>query len=312
MQSFRFAIAPFPALVLALACSALTTTAAASASASSPAASSASSSAHGTPPPAPPAEPPPLGKGTVVVCVGCDQPFDAATHQELVKDLAKNPYVLEMRRAQYFQDTVHQFESKVHFDNCDFDDAEAYLTELFGDVRRHADEAQALKAKGDKPGVEAAVKAAFFSLGQALHGTQDFYAHTNYVELTAPKAARIDAIELIRPWTQSGRDRIAALRTQGLVSGFVWWGFPQKCPTGSPSHANLAKDSVDMKSGKVAVPNLQNLSQYKVAVFLARETSLKLLGDAFKTWPILKEVNGENVLFDVLVDRRAADTPAGT
>lgn len=311
MQSLRFIISPFRgAFFLAFVCSALSTVALASAA--QPPASSASTIAHGTPPPAPPAEPPPFGSSTVTVCVGCDQPFDAATHQKLVEGLAKNPYLLEMRRAQYFQDTVHQFESKAHFDNCDFDDGEAYLTELLGDVRRHAEEAQAAKAKPDKAAMQAAVKAAFFSLGQALHGTQDFYAHSNYVELTAPKASRIDAIELIRPWTQSGRGRISALRAQGLVSGFVWWGFPQKCPAGSLSHANLAKDSADMKSGKVLVPNLQNLNQYKVAVFLARETSLKLLEDTFKNWPILKEVNGENVLFDVIVDRRAADSPAGT
>jgi hypothetical protein len=217
-----------------------------------------------------------------------------------------------MRRAQYFQDTFHQFESKAHFDNCDFDNAESYLTELIGDVRKHAEEAQIAKEKGDTAKMEVAVKAAFFSIGQALHGTQDFYAHTNYVELTASKASRINSIELIKPWTQSGRDRIAALRAQGLISGYVFWGVPQQCLSGSISHAKLAKDSQGTDSGKVALPNLQNLSQYKVAVFLARETSLKLLEDVYKRWPILKEVSGENAFFDVIVDRRSIGSSAGS
>lgn len=271
--------------------------------------SSASPASAARRPPAPPPEevPPPQKNKSVRVCVGCDQPFDADTHQELLTNLAKSPYLKELRRAQYYQDTVHQFESKAHFDNCDLDEAEAYLTELLADVLAHARAAEAAKAKGDKAAMEAEVKAAFFSLGQALHGTQDFYAHTNYVELVAPKASRVTDLELITPWSQPGRDRISQLRSQGLISGFVFWGFPQKCPSGSTSHANLAKDSQDMKSGKIALPNLANLSQYKVAVFLARETSLKLLEYAFKTSPILCEVNGKDVLFDVLVDRRAAD-----
>lgn len=259
--------------------------------------------------PAPPSEevPPPRKDKTVKVCVGCDQRFDANTHQDILTDLAKSPYLAELRKAQYYQDITHQFQSKAHFDNCDFDEAEAYVTELLADVQAHAKAAETARAKGDKATMEAEVKAAFFSLGQALHGTQDFYAHTNYVELVAPTASRVTDLELITPWNQTGRDRISQLRSKGLISGFVFWGFPQKCPSGSISHANLAKDSQDMKSGKIALPNLANLSQYKVAVFLARETSLKLLEYAFKTSPILCEVNGKDVLFDVMVDRRAAD-----
>ncbi|WP_244788355.1 hypothetical protein [Cupriavidus pauculus] len=270
-------------------------------------------SAKTPPPPPPPATVPDLRTtNPAVVCVGCDLPFDAATHQKMLAALAKNPYLLEMRRAQYYQDTVHQFESKAHFDNCDFDAAEAYLTELMGDVGKHAEAATTAKSNGDKAKLDFAVQSAFFSVGQMLHGTQDFYAHTNYVELTAFKAARVDSIEVIKPWTQTGRDRIAALRANGLISGYVFWGVPQKCLSGSTSHSDLAKDSASTKSGKISVPNLQNLSQYKIATFLAREASLKLLEDVFKKWPILKEVNGENVFFDVLIDRRSADAAGGS
>ena len=70
------------------------------------------------------------------------------------------------------------------------------------------------------------------------------------------------------------------------------------------SHRELAKDSETTKSGKKKVPHLQNITQYRIAVFLAREASLELFRDAFKRWPLLKEVNGPNVAFEVLVDRR--------
>ena len=52
------------------------------------------------------------------------------------------------------------------------------------------------------------------------------------------------------------------------------------------------------------VPHLANTSHYKIASFLAREASLQFLAHAFKRWPLLKEINGENVAFETLVDRR--------
>jgi hypothetical protein len=141
-------------------------------------------------------------------------------------------------------------------------------------------------------------------LGQALHGVQDFYAHTNYVELQTPKVKKVTDFEIIAPWRMDGRDRIGQIRREGLISGFVFWGFPQKCPSGTMSHGDLAKDSADTKSGKQLVAHLQNLNRYRIAVFLAREASLNLMRDAFKRWPLLSEVNGKNVAFEILLDRR--------
>ena len=52
------------------------------------------------------------------------------------------------------------------------------------------------------------------------------------------------------------------------------------------------------------VAQLQDITQYRVAVFLAREDSLALLRDAYKKWPLLKQVAGPNVFLDVIIDRR--------
>jgi hypothetical protein len=146
--------------------------------------------------------------------------------------------------------------------------------------------------------------AAFFALGQAMHGIQDFYAHSNFVELQAPKVKDVTDLELVPLWTTHGRERIAALQKEGLVSGYVWWGFPQRCPQGTPSHEALAKDTAQTSSGKRPISHLKNISQYKVAEFLARESTLKFLGYAFKRWPLLKELNGQYVVFEAQVDRR--------
>lgn len=109
-----------------------------------------------------------------IVCVECDAPFDTVTHKGLLEDLAANLYVGELRKALYIQDSVHQFHSKVHFDNCDFDSAIGYIDSLYAEVGAQVAVAEAAKTIGDKTGAEAAVLKAFFALGQALHGAQDF------------------------------------------------------------------------------------------------------------------------------------------
>ena len=141
-------------------------------------------------------------------------------------------------------------------------------------------------------------------MGQALHGVQDFYAHTNYIELVAPHASKVTDIKLVLHWKDSGRNHIAALREAGLVSGVVWWGLPKKCPSGTETHSDLAKDNAKTDSGKIRIANLRNITQYQIAEFLARETSLKLMEHAYDTWPILREASGDHVAFETMVDRR--------
>ena len=269
-------------------------------------AASAAATGKAPPPPAPVVPSLPAAKPPIM-CVDCDQPFDTTTHKEVLEGLANNLYIGELRKALYLQDTYHQFESKAHFDNCDFDAAIAYIGELYAEAGRYADEAAKAKAAGNADAMQKAALSAFFAIGQTLHGVQDFYAHTNYVELQVGGVKAVTDIPLVLPWRAEGKARIAELRKAGLISGFVFWGVPQACPSGTISHGKLAKDAATTTSGKVAIAHLNNLNQYKIAAFLARETSLRLMTDAFKKWPLLKELNGELVALDVLVDRRKAD-----
>lgn len=240
----------------------------------------------------------------IIICGNCGHLFDGATHEEILDGLVSNAHVSELRRALYLQDTVHQFESKVHFDNCDFNAATDYIDSLLAEVDGHVRAAKKARDAGDSGGIDSAVKKAFFALGQALHGVQDFYAHTNYVELSVSNVTRSTDIDIVAPWTSSGKDRIKDLSAKGLISGFVFWGFPQKCPSGTASHADLAKDKATTKSGAVKIPHFENRSQYQIAVQLAGKASQEFIDDAFLRWPLLKEVNGEHVAFEILVDRR--------
>lgn len=235
------------------------------------------------------------------ICIDCGDSFDTSSHKELLDKLAKNIYLSELRHALYFQDSIHQFESRAHFDNCDFDSAITYINDLLNETNEHVQKAQSQKEKEDK---EIAMKKAYFSLGQAIHAVQDFYAHSNFVELMVPKAKSADDLIVVEPWTSEGKAIIAKLAEQKLLSGYVFWGLPQKCEKDSISHSDLAKDSPDTKSGKIKIAHFQNQSQYKVALFLARKTSVALMKYAFKRWPLMKEMGGSEMAFEVLIDRR--------
>ena len=111
----------------------------------------------------------------IIVCGNCDKPFDTSTHKEVLDGLVSNKYIGELRKALYFQDSYHQFESKAHFDNCAFGDAIGYVDSLLSEVDDHVRAAQASKDRGDSGAAQASILKAFFALGQALHGVQDFF-----------------------------------------------------------------------------------------------------------------------------------------
>ena len=90
-----------------------------------------------------------------------------------------------LSRAAVWQDVRHAASSAAHFDNCAFDDGLAYIAAL---EREAGDLLRAATARRTASGGmgEAALRqahAAVFLLGQALHAVQDFYSHSNFLEL---------------------------------------------------------------------------------------------------------------------------------
>ncbi len=240
------------------------------------------------PPPPPPAECPISAQTrAVIICVDCDEPFDFKTHNALLDDLLKSPYITELRKALPFQIRFISSKSKAHFDNCDFQSAMDYLVALLNEVGSHTAAAEAAKAS-DKSAADAAL------LKASSHWAKRY---------TAPRiSTRIRTTWNFKPrrWRKSPISaswRRGAPRTSSESSSCkakahlrrVFWGFPKKCPANTISHGDLAKDSPSTKSGQKLVAHLQNLSQHRVAAYLAREASLQLMRDAFKRWPQLRD-----------------------
>ena len=256
---------------------------------------------------------------TEVVCIDCERRlpsrpgvrrksgkvFDLDSHTKLEQvKLIKTEYVDQLRWALYAQDGLHQFESKAHFDNCDFDGGVNYIDELIKEADQVMELAQKYNDRGDIPKVNNMVKQAFFILGQILHGLQDFYAHSNYVELMRKDFQDFREVAMIPLWAGEGRGKIKELRNKGLVSGYVFWGFPKKCGGDVPSHNAMAKDSIKMKAGKIIIGEWGNITQHEAAFRLARTASFEFVRYAFSRWPLLREKGGSYVAYEVFQERR--------
>jgi hypothetical protein len=78
---------------------------------------------------------------------------------------------------------------------------------------------------------------------------QDFYAHTNYVELMAIEHPTFAEVPIVELWRAEGMQRLQQLEGKGLVSGYVWWEPGDKCGPPNTSHADLNKDSDQSSEG---------------------------------------------------------------
>jgi hypothetical protein len=114
---------------------------------------------------------------------------------------------------------LDQFDSTLHFDNCTF---------ALG-AQRIADLWQLIESPYEIN--------RYVSFGTMIHTVQDFYAHSNWIELH----------EDVRPvpiW-----DLDPSSLPAGIVSGTFFLDFPKLCGPGAPTHAQLNKDSPTSEEG---------------------------------------------------------------
>jgi hypothetical protein len=155
--------------------------------------------------------------------------FEIGYHAELTKQA--NGGVLDdselglVVAANMAQD-LWQGSSYIHFDNCDFS----------GGVDHIAAQWSLIEQAGDTHS-----EAALTAFGALLHTTQDFYAHSTWIELHLEDSP-------VPLWDQ----RLASL-PPGIVSGVWWLGSPKMCAAGTPTHAQLNKDSPTSPEGQKVV-----------------------------------------------------------
>lgn len=256
-----------------------------------------------------PRPPPPADewKGTAeahtdTMPLSADRPFSIGKHAELSP--AGMLCSEAINRSIYRQDILHAFESRAHFDNCAFNESLTYLQQLIAKSDRII---VASRSSSDERARQAAAQMAMGVLGQAAHAIQDFYAHSNYVELMGEAADRPSAtiqLRVVPVWLETeGAAEIDALVKRGLVSGRVFWAEPKRCVSSAPTHGQLAKDSPQTTAGKQ--PSAwAGQNRFSVAYVLALRATADFFAWSAKKWPELPTLCGGEITVIPGLDRR--------
>lgn len=230
------------------------------------------------------------------------EPFSTSLHKKLTPGEQACSEVFN--RAIYLQDFLQQHKSAAHFDNCAFGEGADYIQELLVD----ADLRFKQPVMGSNRKLSDDFLAGLLSLGQVLHAIQDFYAHSDFVEIQSrdTSISRLKDVVLPTMWNSQGRQTMETLVSQrGLRSGTWAIGGPKKCSVNAVAHEALNKDSNKSIAGKVRIERW-NRTQYEVAYELAREASKRFLRDSAQRWPALKVCGGTLALMP-LHERRTEE-----
>jgi hypothetical protein len=189
--------------------------------------------------------------------------FETADHVKVIRE-GKLPKVCadELAGAQWRQDILGAFDPDLHFDNCRFKQSLSYLQGRIAEATKAA-------AKNQRDD-------ALWELGRALHGIQDFYSHTNFVELMAKTHDKLEDVKPLALWAPDAGKRLDALIAEGLTSGKVWWEPNDECPDDGFSHGDMAKDSDTTVRGKKVIEKWK-MTHYRAARKLALLTTQEYL-----------------------------------
>ena len=123
---------------------------------------------------------------------------------------------------------LNQFESALHFDNCTFDLGVQRIDDLWQLIQSDVEVNR------------------YVTFGTMIHTVQDFYAHSNWVELQVAQSP-------VPVW-----DLVLTSLPASIVSGTFFLDSPKECGPGAPTHAQLNKDSPDSEEGQKTVTSGPN------------------------------------------------------
>ncbi|HYO67081.1 MAG TPA: HET-C-related protein [Archangium sp.] len=228
--------------------------------------------------------------------------FSTSIHADVLTGLSNHHCTKILGNAQWNQDILNFNISDAHFDNCAFEESLAYIQKRLAEVQTQV----VAYEQSDKKNPEL-IDEAIKSLGQAIHGIQDFYSHSNYVEYAASAKLSQEAAMRLKLWDLGARERLRNLAdTQKLVTGVVFYETPKRCAPGALGHSDLNKDSKTSTVGKAAVEAAwaANRTHHMVAVDWARHASIQFLRHAFTKWQVLDTYCQSQIGVGVTFDAR--------
>lgn len=196
-------------------------------------------------------------------------------------------------RAQWQQNFANRLLAAAHFDNCQIDASLRYMREEYAKANEFAESRD--------------VFSALRHLGHVLHSIQDFYGHTNFVELASERYPKFASLVPLVLWDESNTGELKRLRPE-LVSGRSFkealWD-SGLCPKGTPTYKFMNKDSPDTKRGKEPILSWR-MTHYRAALELTEMSARKLLRETMKSpaWSAVVKECGSTYGFGLRGDVR--------
>jgi hypothetical protein len=162
--------------------------------------------------------------------------FDIQYHAALTEDACPDDPTIRDNLAVIVAANVatdlDQFDSALHFDNCAFAPGAQRIDELWqliesGTIQQNP----------------------YVLFGTMIHTVQDFYAHSNWVELHVAESP-------VPVW-----DLVVQSLPAAIVSGTFFLDTPKLCGPDAPTHAQLNKDNPDSPEGSKVVQSGPNQGQ---------------------------------------------------
>lgn len=194
-----------------------------------------------------------------------------------------------LNKALWYQDLFRFFSSKHHFDNCCFKES---LEQISKHQKENETDYLVLQNTKVEKERNRRIEKIIFRIGRILHSAQDFFSHSNFVELMQNKYIEIEEVPIVDFWSETGKEMILDLSKKGLVSEKFLLSFPHKCPKNSLSHQEICKDNSKKQAGRRQTTwlNKKSLIKYtgfEAAMIFADKSTYKILYTLFSTYPLL-------------------------
>jgi len=200
--------------------------------------------------------------------------FSREKHEEAIKEAVPNVTGTcsdNLINAQTNQDVLHPFDATVHFDNCRLQDSVRRIMAIENDVK-----------EGVKKGEYAM---AAFEMGKAMHTIQDFFSHSNFVELAAGRYPKLQDVPVPQLWTADGLASMEKAWAHPLKSGRVWYEKGDNCSGTDETHSVLNKDKESGK-GKQTIA-AWNVTYHQAALELAKKATAGYIAYLNERYPNL-------------------------
>lgn len=193
-----------------------------------------------------------------------------------------------LNRSNLYQDIFRFFWARYHFDNCNFRQGIEQVRRFQLEIERDYERLAISTSRSARDKYRGRI---MFKTGRIIHALQDFYSHSNYVELSSARFDSIDEVPLVDMWSRDGQDQFLDLINDGLESHYFLLSFPKRCSKRPMPH--LSKDPGRSRAGRVPTrwkrPGGDNYTAFEAAYFLSEVATTHIFKELFKKYPLLVE-----------------------